>query len=103
MNKHKIATNYMLAVQTQAAAEDQVNQALQNLGSDNQVFNLAEPILNAYSNLVQEILGPTAWEWLTWWMYETDYGKSNMSFTIDDQNYDPTQLSFEQFWKLVNA
>lgn len=101
MNNQKIAFNYIEATKIQTEAEDQLNLAFGNLGSDNMILSLAEPIFRAYTALVQEILGPEAWDWLTWWMYETDSGTKNMGFTIDNVEYDPSQLTFDEFWTLV--
>lgn len=103
MNKQKIAADYANSLKSQSEAEDALNMALGALGSDNQIFSLAEPTINAYTALVQEILGLSLMDWLTWWMYETDYGTNPMTFIIDNVDYDPTQLSFDQFWKLVDA
>jgi len=103
MNNHKIASNYLHALHVQRDAETQFNQALQALGSDNQTFGLAEPIEDAYNQLVQEILGPELWEWLMWWMYETDSGTKPMHFEVNHQSYDPTKLSFDKFWTIVSA
>ena len=103
MNNYKIASNYLHALQAQRDAETQFNQALQALGSDNQTFGLAEPIEGAYNQLVQEILGPELWEWLMWWMYETDSGTKPMHFEVNHQSYDPTKLSFDKFWTIVSA
>jgi hypothetical protein len=103
MNKQKIAHTYAQATKLQGTATHQFNMSLCSLGSDNYVFSLAEPIESAYTALVEELLGPEPFEWLTWWIYETDYGTQNMTFEINGQDYDPTQLDFDQFWRLVNA
>jgi hypothetical protein len=88
---------------TQSAAVDQVNTALRSLGSDNYMFSLCEPIESAYTKLVEELLGPELWDWLTWWMYETDNGKRQMQFYIDGTEYDPTQMTLYRFLEIVDA
>lgn len=87
----------------QRAGESMLNTALQALGSDNQVFGLAEPLEGAYTKLVQELLGETLFEWLMWWMYETEHGQLNMEFVIDGVSYDPTQITLYRFLELVDA
>ena len=99
---HKIAYNYCMAMISQRYGEDQVCKALYSLGTDNLVFGLAEPIEGAYTTLVQELLGPELFEWLMWWMYETDYGEQNMGFSIDGVDYDPTELTLQQFLEIVD-
>ena len=103
MNTQKIAADYANSLKIQANAEDKLNAALGALGSDNQIFGLAETVTSAYSKLVQELLGTELFEWLNWWMYETEYGTVNMEFIVDNVSYDPTQLTFEQFWEIVCA
>ena len=103
MNKQKIAADYVNSLKSQSEAEDALNAALRNLGSDNMILSLAELPIRAYSTLVQELLGEELMDWLVWWMYETDYGTTNMGFSIDSVDYDPTTLSFDQFWNLINA
>ena len=103
MNKQKIAHTYAQATKLQGTATDQFNIGLCSLGMDNYVFSLAEPIETAYTQLVEELLGPELFEWLNWWIYETDYGTQNMTFALNGQDYDPTQFDFDQFWRLVNA
>jgi hypothetical protein len=100
---HKIAYDYCMASITQRAGEESVGQAFAALGSDNFIFGLAEPIETAYTKLVEELLGPQLFEWLMWWMYETDCGKTNMKFTINGVDYDPTQITLYKFLELVDA
>ena len=100
---HKIAYDYCMASITQRAGEERVSRAFAALGSDNFIFGLAEPIETAYTKLVEQLLGPELFEWLMWWMYETDCGTQNMSFSINDIEYDPTQITLYKFLELVDA
>ena len=100
---HKIAYNYAMAQITQRVAEEQVSRAFAALGSDNLIFGLAEPIEDAYTKLVEELLGPTLFEWLMWWMYETDCGTQRMEFSINNISYDPTTMTLYRFLELVDA
>ena len=86
----------------QSAGMDQLNRALDSLGSDNMLFSLCEPIEGAYTALVEELLGPELWEWLMWWMYETDHGTKHMEFWIDEIKYDPTQMTLYKFLEIVD-
>lgn len=99
---HQIAYNYAQALKTQRAAEDLVCKALGSLGSDNQIFGLAEPVEASYTTLVTELLGAQLFDWLLWWMYETDYGTQQMQFTIDGTEYDPTTMTLYKFLELVD-
>jgi hypothetical protein len=88
---------------TQSVALDQVNTALRALGSDNYLFSVCEPLESAYTKLVEELLGPELYDWLTWWMYETDNGKRKIEFSINGVEYDPTQMTLYKFLEIVDA
>jgi hypothetical protein len=87
----------------QSAAMDQVNTALRALGSDNYLFSVCEPLESAYTKLVEQLVGPELWDWLMWWMYETDNGSKQMAFQIDGVDYDPTTMTLYRFLELVDA
>jgi hypothetical protein len=99
---HKIASNYLTAMIAQRSGEQQVSQAFASLGSDNSIFGLAEPLEGAYTELVAELLGPELFDWLMWWMYETDCGTKCMHFSIDNVEYDPTQMTLYKFLEIVD-
>ena len=95
MNPQQIAYDYINAHQVQRCYEDKVNQALQLLNPDNQIFGLCDSLSTAYDKLVLSTLGEDTFEWLLWWMYECDYGRDPKSFTINHVEYsDVTQLQF---------
>ena len=100
---HQIAYNYAMANLQQSAAIDQLNTALRSLGSDNHMFSLCEPLESAYTKLVEELLGPQLWDWLMWWMYETNYGSSRMDFSIDGVEYNPQDMTLYRFLEIVDA
>jgi hypothetical protein len=87
----------------QSAAVEQLNTALRALGSDNYLFSICEPLESAYTTLVADLLGPELWDWLTWWMYETDNGQRQMEFSINGTEYDPTQMTLYKFLEIVDA
>ena len=100
---HQIAYDYCMANIQQSAAVDQVNTALRALGSDNYLFSICEPIESAYTKLVEELLGPELYDWLTWWMYETDNGARKMEFSIDGVEYNPQDMTLYRFLEIVDA
>ena len=100
---HKIAYDYVQALLTQNAGEFWVQRAFNTLGSDNQVFSLSDPLRKAYAELVQESIGEHLWDWLEWWIYETNFGENSMLFTIQQETYDPTNLTLYKFLEIVDA
>jgi hypothetical protein len=99
---HKIAYDYAMAHIKQSAGMDQLNKALNALGSDNYVASICEPLEGAYNNLVQELLGEELYDWLMWWMYETDHGTKKMEFMIQGRAYDPTQMTLYKFLMIID-
>lgn len=100
---HQIAYDYCMSMITQRAYEDQFNKTLQMINPDNQIFGLADAVEGPYTNLVHQLLGPDLFDWLMWWMYETNCGQTNMLFEIDGTSYDPTQMTLYKFLETVDA
>ena len=92
-----------MAMLLQRDLEHQLNKAMQLLNQDNQVFGLADAVEGPYTNLVHQLLGDTLFEWIMWWMYETEWGTVNMEFVIDGVHYDPTTMTLYRFLELVDA
>lgn len=92
-----------MALQTQRAREQGVDLVLRCINPDNQVFGLADAIEGPYTDLVQELIGDELFEWLMWWMYETEHGTLNMEFVIDGISYDPTEMTLYKFLEVVDA
>lgn len=101
---HQIAYNYCQAMLTQRAREDAVAKALSCINPDNQIFGLADAVEGPYTQLVSELLGPELFDWLMWWMYETDHGTKRMEFSIDSvTEHDPTTMTLYRFLEIVDA
>jgi hypothetical protein len=100
---HKIAYAYAQAFRHQSINTQMLDKAFGALGSDNQIFSLAEPIETAYTDLVLELLGPELFEWVMWWMYETEFGTKDMEFLIDGSSYSPTNMTMYSFLEAVDA
>lgn len=100
---HQIAYDYCQAMITQRAHDDRLNTALSCINLDNQIFGLADAVEGPYTKLVQQLLGPELFDWLMWWMYETEHGSKNMEFIVGGTNYDPTQMTLYKFLETVDA
>lgn len=100
---HQIAYNYAQAMIEQQSYEHQLNTALQLINPDNSIFGLADAVEGRYTELVAELLGPELFDWLMWWMYETDHGKSNMGFIVDGTEYNPQDMTLYRFLEIVDA
>lgn len=97
MNKQQIAYEYLAACQVQSCYEQQLAKALQLFCEDNEVVSVSDTIRLAYDNLIIATLGQEVFEWLLWWQYDCDYGRTPKRFTIDHQEYlEVTQLKFTE-------
>lgn len=100
---HQIAYDYCQALLIQRACDERLDTALRCINSDNQIFGLADAVEGPYTNLVQTLLTPELFDWLMWWMYETNHGTQNMGFSIDGKEYDPTTMTLYKFLETVDA
>jgi hypothetical protein len=95
--------DYVQAVKHQTELEALLHQAFKHLNPDNSIMGTSNPILSAYTKLVTQQLTPSQTDWLTWWMYETDFGNSSKQFTISENDWINTRdLTFDKFWEMVN-
>jgi hypothetical protein len=53
--------------------------------------------------LVQDALGMETFDWIEWWMYETDFGCKNMTYIVAGVEYDPTHQSFQEFFQTITT
>ena len=95
--------DYVQAVKYQSECEIIVDTALRTLNPDNCIMGTAQPLQNAYTKLVRELLTTTQFDWLMWYMYESDYGQRSMGFSINNEWFDVQGMSFFKFWEIVNA
>lgn len=102
-SKIEIAYNYMFATRDQYEAEQVLNKALQGLSRDNHIISLSSKVDNAYTDLVARLLGEELSDWLSWYMWEADFGRSDkFKYWVKDVEYNPKEQSFIQFWNTVS-
>lgn len=99
---HQTAYNYCMALKLQRDLEQELSKILQMINLDNQVFGLADAVEGPYTDLVHELIGDNLFEWLMWWMYETEFGTKDMEFIIEGTSYDPTSMTLYRFLELVD-
>jgi hypothetical protein len=47
---------------------------------------MSNEMLFSIDNILTEILGKEKFEWLSWWMWETDFGTKNTKVTYVDND-----------------
>ena len=101
MNKLDIAYNYVQACCAQEAFEHNINTAIAQLCPDNQIFSLCEPIHKHYLELIEELLGEEAFDWIQYWQYESDYGRNSLDFTIDGVEYNTQDMTLFKYLEVT--
>jgi hypothetical protein len=101
MDKLKLAYDYITACQVQSCYENKLNQALQLLNPDNQVFGLSDHIHQPYEELILEILGEPTMDWIYYWQYEADYGKNSLDFVIEDREYNIQDMTLYKYLEVT--
>lgn len=97
----EIVYRYIQACQVQECYELKLAQTLQLLCPDNQLMSLSDPIRKPYRDLVEDLVGKTAFDWVEWWQYETDYGKDARDFKISDQEYTTDDMTTIKFLDII--
>ncbi len=101
-NNIKLAVNYISAIQKQQEVDNILNIAIQAITPDNQIISLvSEEYQKACDNIFKYVIGDQNFDWISWWIYETNFGKAELSFFIDDIKYNPTKMDVETFLNLV--
>jgi hypothetical protein len=101
MDKLKLAYEYITACQVQTCYENKLNQALQLINPDNQVFGLADHIHKPYEELMLEILGEEIMDWIYYWQYECGYGKESRDIVIDEVEYNTQDITLYKFLEVT--
>lgn len=100
MNLQQIAYDWVQAQQVATARQDQLNRALQAIHPDNQVLEL-DVVNPHYTRLVRELVGSQAWDWISWWCWECDYGRTSVEFSVNHVWYNTGDMTFLKFWELT--
>ena len=101
MDKLKVAYDYIQACQTQSCYTSKLNEALELLCPDNQLFSIADPLHAPYLELVTEILGEDTMDWIFYWQYEADYGKNSCDFQINDVEYNTQDMTLYKYLEVA--
>lgn len=96
-----LAKMYVQGIRDQDAREDDVSQAFRALSDDNMVFSLSAKVRDAFHEVMKSILGDYDYDWLTWYMWEADFGSKSFEFSIDETEYVVNKMTLDEFLQLV--
>jgi hypothetical protein len=102
MKNKEIAKEYVDSIYFQTEGEKLLRDALTVLGAQIEIMDVSRHVSEPYERLVSYVLGQSNKEWVDWWIYETDFGTRSMSFSIERIKYDSQELTFEDFFEIVN-
>lgn len=93
---------YVEAIKFQQQTEELLSATLQRLNSENYIAGTAGYTQKMYTQLVKQLLTEHQFEWLEWYMYDTDFGTESQTFLANNQVYNIKSISFVKFWEIVN-
>ena len=102
MNTQQIY-DYVQAVNCQMQTEALLHQAFKQLNPDNSIMGTSDPLLRAYTKLVQQLVTPQQFANLEHWMYECDFGRTPTDRAINSDWINTHDMTFFKYWEIVNA
>lgn len=100
--KIRFAIDYINAWTKQSEADDAFDSALRKFNYHNSYASLVhEDIEKSYSNLLEFVIGRDNFDLVGWWMFESNFGTYDLTFTVDNVKYKASELTAEEFLNLV--
>lgn len=98
----KIVCEYVEAVKASDIADEQSAKALNVIGIEVDIVVTGRAYKKTLDHIIELLIGESMFEWVDWWIYETNHGTKRMEFMIKDHSFDPTQMDFEKFYDIVS-
>ncbi len=99
--KAELIKIYIDGVRKQDAAEDRLAEAFSALCSENMLMGVASPVSGALDSVLRKVIGEFDFDWVSWYIYEADFGTKDFEFTIDHKPYLVNKISLDEFLELV--
>jgi hypothetical protein len=91
---------YVLSIKKNNNIIEALNSSLRELDGENSLFSLmSNDMLVSIDKILTEILGKEKFEWLSWWMWETNFGEKNTIVIYPDK----TIVNVNNFSTLYNS
>ena len=89
MIKKEILKNYVDGLNQQNKCDDKFHDVLKFIHADNYNISLvSESFTIAMDALIEEVIGKNAFDWLQWWLWETNVGIGDNEFGVDPVIFD---------------
>jgi hypothetical protein len=96
MMKKELCERYIRVINDSRAKEEALGEALQALNADNFIIGLVpDEFTDLFNDMFITLVGESAYDWVTWWLYETDQESSKI--WINGEEIDIN--SFDDLWE----
>jgi hypothetical protein len=95
--KIELLKAFVAGVKDQNEAEEKLTDALSAMNNENFIFSLSERIYGAFSGAVKNLVGKESYDWVDWWLWETDFGTKSFDFTIHGTEYVVNKMTLDEF------
>lgn len=92
---------YIEGVRKQESAEDQLSDAFGALCSENFLMGVSSHISSALDSLLRKVIGEFEFDWIGWYIYETEFGTKKFDFTFNHKPYLVSEMTLDEFLNVV--
>ncbi len=98
MDKKELCKRYIEVINSTRVKEEVLEDALQAINADNFIISLVpDEVTTLLNDMFAAIVGQVAYDWITWWLYETDQKPSKVWVYEVETKIE----SFEDLWEAV--
>jgi len=94
MDKKALCKHYIEVINSTRAKEEALEEAFQAINPDNYVMGL---VSDQFTEIFTSLVGDSAYDWVSWWLYETDQKSSIIWVNDVEVNIN----SFDDLWEAV--
>lgn len=100
-NRIELCEIYIDSLKRQSEQEDALSAALSLLCEDNMLFGVSRTVSDGFASVMISVLGKFDYDWIDWYMWETDFGTKDFEFTVDGKEYVVSKMTLREFLSIV--
>jgi hypothetical protein len=98
MDKKELCKRYIEVINSTRDKDEALEKAFQAINPDNYVMGLVpDEVTNLLNDMFATIVGQEVYDWITWWLYETDQKSSKIWTNGEEVDIN----SFDDLWAKV--